>query len=256
MILINENELFLLEEIVKRNFSSKYKDSVLGIFWSILRPLLMMILLTIIFSTLFRWDIMNYPVYLLSGRCIFDFFSASTNLCMYAIKGNKNILQKTAAPKHIFILGSVISEFMNFFITLIILIVVMIITNNPFYLNIIPLSIIPIISLLLLVTGIGLILSIVAVYFSDIQHLWGVFILGLMYASAIFYPMDIVPNPFHKYLVLNPLFWIIDQFRDLMLLGVIPNSSYIINSLLLSTIVLVFGVIVFVTYERFVALKF
>lgn len=256
IILINENSLFLLEEVVKRNFASKYKDSVLGIFWSILRPLLMMVLLTIIFSTLFRWEIMNYPVYLLSGRCLFDFFSGATGFCMNALNGNKNILQKTAAPKYIFILGCVISEFLNFFITIIILIGVMIVTKNPFYFNIMPLSIIPIFSLVCLITGVGLILSIVSVYFSDIQHLWGVFILALLYASAIFYPMNIIPEPYHNMMILNPLFWIIDQFRAFMVYGTIPSIIYITNAVLFSLIVLVIGIIVFKKFEKQVPMKF
>ena len=99
MSIINKNELFLLEEIVKKNFAAKYKDSVLGIFWSILKPLLIMIILTIIFSNLFGGSIENYPVYFLSGKVIFDFFTASTNVCMRSLKGNKNILKSFKIEK-------------------------------------------------------------------------------------------------------------------------------------------------------------
>ena len=136
----SKGNFFLLEEIVKKNFASKYKDSVLGILWSVLKPLLIMILLTIIFSTIFGRRIENYPVYFLAGKCLFDFFTAGTNMCMNAIKGNQNILVKTAAPKSVFVLGSVISEFLNFIITLIILAVVMVATRAPFHFNTIPFS--------------------------------------------------------------------------------------------------------------------
>lgn len=255
MNFISKNDIFLLEEIVKRNFASKYKDSVLGILWSLLRPLLMMIILTIIFSTLFNNMIENYPVYLISGRCIYDFFSASINSGMMAIKGNKLILQKSATPKYIFVLGSVISEFINFFITVIILLGVMIVTNTTFYFTIMPLSIIPILSLVLMITGLCLILSIVCVYFTDIKHLWSAISLMWMYASAIFYPMDIIPEPYHQFLILNPLYWIIDQFRDLIYLGTLPEFSYIVNSLLLSSIILVVGVIIFKAFEKKTVLR-
>lgn len=253
--MINKDRLFLLEETIKKNFAAKYKDSVLGIFWSVLKPLLIMVLLTIIFSTLFGNRVDNYPVYFLSGKCIYDFFSAATNLSMNSIKSNQNILKTTAAPKHIFVLGSIISEFLNFIITLIILIAVMIVTNAPFHVTM-PLSIIPITSLLIMVTGIGLMLSVFRIYFTDIEHLWSVVILMGMYASAIFYPMDIIPEPYHRYMILNPIFWIIDQFRSLSLYGTIPNTLYLINSILISLIILVFGIIIFKKFEKKVTMKF
>lgn len=253
--MVNRNEFFLLEEIVKKNFEAKYKDSVLGIIWSVLKPLLIMILLTIIFSTIFRRMIENYPVYLLSGKCIFDFFTFSTNISVISITSNKNILKSTSAPKQAFVLGGILSEFINFVITLIILLLVMIATRTQFYPTI-PLTIIPIISLLMMITGVGLILSVACVYYTDIKHLWGVILTIGVYASAIFYPMDIIPEPFHQYMILNPIFWIIDQFRSLMIYGTIPDILYILNSLMLSAIILVIGIIIFKKYEQKVIMKF
>lgn len=255
MNFVNKNELFLLEEIVKKNFAAKYKDSVLGIFWSVLKPLLLMIILTIVFSSFFTRNIANYPVYILSGKCVYDFFSIAVNTSMNAIKGNKNILQKTAAPKHIFIIGSVISEFFNFIITLIILVGVMIVTKVEFHFTMV-LSIIPIFSLILLITGIGLILSIFVVYYTDIQHLWGVVTQVIFYSSAIFYPMDIIPEPFYHYMILNPIFWCIDQFRDFFVYGIIPNTVNVINLLIVSLIILIIGIIIFKKYEKIVTIKF
>ena len=256
MSLVNDNTLFLLEEIVKKNFAAKYKGSVLGILWSVLKPLLIMILLTIIFSNLFGGSIDNYPVYFLSGKCIFDFFTAATNVSMMSLKGNINILKRTAAPKFVFTLGGVISEFINFIITLIILFGVMIVTKAPFHLFTSIIAIFPIISLIMMIIGTGLILAVLCVYFSDIQHLWGVITLMLMYASAIFYPMNIIPEPFHSYMILNPVFWVIDQFRLLVLWGTIPSRMNMINLVLLSAIILVLGVIVFKRYEKKLTLKF
>lgn len=253
---ILEKNKFLLLEIIKKNFASKYKDSVLGIMWSVLKPLLVMILMTIIFSTIFSNKIENFPVYMLSGKCLYDFFTGATGVCMNSIKGNQNILTKTAAPKEIFVLGGVISEFLNFSITLVILFLVMIVTNAPFYFDKIFLSIIPIGSLVILVTGLGLILAIASVYYTDIVHLWGVVTLMVMYASAIFYPMDIIPEPYHQVMILNPVYWTIDQFRSLIMYNVIPDSMYIFNSILLSMIVLVVGIIVFKKFEKKVTMKF
>lgn len=252
----NKNKIFLLEEIIKKNFAARYKESVLGIFWSILKPLLIMIILTIIFSTLFGRAIENYPVYLLSGKIIYDFFNSGTTIAMNSIKSNQNILQKTAAPKYVFVIGSVISESLNFLITLIILIVVMIVTKAPFHIETIPLAIIPLLFLIAMITGIGSILSILCVYYTDIKHLWSVVTMMLMYGCAIFYPMDIIPEPYHQYMILNPIFWVIDQFRDLAVYGVFPNALNMINAFILSMIILIFGVIVFNKFEKRITLKF
>lgn len=256
MNLNNENKIFLLEEIIKKNFAAKYKESALGIFWSILKPLLIMILLTIIFSTLFIRTIDNYPVYLLSGKCIYDFFTAGTSIAMNSIKGNQGILKRTPAPKYIFVIGSIVSEFLNFFITLIILIAVMIVTHAPFPIQTIPLAIIPILCLLMMIIGIGSVLSILCVYYTDVKHIWSIITLMVMYGCAIFYPMDIIPEPYHQYMLLNPIFWIIDQFRNLAVYGVIPDMLNMANTIILSLIVLIFGIIVFYTFEKRITMKF
>lgn len=255
MKLISKNK-FLFEEIVKRNFISKYKNSVLGVLWSVLKPLLMMILITIIFSTLFGSSIENYPVYFLSGKCIYDFFSYATSLSLNTIYGNQNILKRTPAPKETFVLGGIASETLNFIITLIILVFVMIATHAPFHFETILFSIIPLISVTMIITGIGLFLSIFSVYYRDIEHLWGVITLMGMYASAIFYPMEIIPEPYYHIMILNPLYWAIDQFRCLAIYGTIPNILNIINLILISTIILIFGIIIFEKFEKKVTMKF
>ena len=254
MSFIKKNEIFLLSVIVKKNFSSKYKDSVLGMVWTILSPLLMMGLFTILFSTLFGKNIDNYPVYFLCGWCIFNFFNSSITVSMNSLKGNKNILQKTPVPKYIFILGSIISELLNFIIMLILLVVIMTITHATFYMTFI-LFFIPLVPLFIMITGFGLVLSIVCVYYTDIQHLWSVLSMFLMYASGIFYPMSIIPNPYRQYLLLNPLYWAIDQFRCFVYHGMIPQISYIANLFLLSLIILVFGIIIFKKFENKITTK-
>ena len=256
MRFIKKNEIFLLEEIVKKNFSAKYKESVLGILWTVLSPLLMMALFTIIFSTIFSRNIENFPVYFLCGWCLFMFFNASITSSMDSLKGNKHILQRTPAPKYVFILGSIISEFLNFIIMFVILVVVMFITRAPFYFPTLLFSIIPIISLIIMVCGLGFMLSIVCVYYTDVRHLWSVISLMVMYASAIFYPMSIIPDPYRQYLILNPLYWAIDQFRCCLYGGIIPQVNYMINLLLLSLIIFIFGIIIFKKYENRVMMKF
>ena len=256
MNFIKKNDLFLLEEIVKKNFSSKYKESVLGVLWTILSPLLMMALFTIVFSTLFSRNIDNYAVYFLCGWCLFTFFSSSISVSMDALRGNKSILQRTPAPKYIFVLGGVLSEFLNFLITLILLLIIMFITHAPFHFPILFCSIIPVILLFVMIVGLGLMLSIACVYYTDIKHLWSVISMMFMYASAIFYPIDIIPEPFRGYMMLNPLYWVIDQFRCFIYRGIVPNGINLINFLFLSLIILICGIIVFKKYEDKVVTKF
>lgn len=254
-VISNRNNIFLLEEIVKRNFASKYKDSVVGIFWSILKPLLMMVVFTIIFSALFSGSIEYFAVYYLSGRCVYEFFMTSVSSCMYVISSNQNIIQKTPVPKHIFILGAIISEFLNFIISLIILVAVMIVTGCPFHFETMFLSIIPTISLILIILGLGFLLSILSVYYKDIIHLWSVISLIIMYSSALFYPMDIIPEPYKSVMILNPFYWIITQFREFFIYGTLPNTLNLINALLISLIIFVIGIIVFKKYQNKVIMK-
>lgn len=255
MKFINEKDLFLLEEVVRKNFSSKYKDSVLGIFWSVLHPLCMVIVLTIVFSTMLGRGIENYPVYLLSGRSVFTYFSITVSLSMSVMKFNKNVLKKTASPKYIFVLGTVISEFLNFFISFLLLIAVMIVTNAPLQLTMF-LAFIPLTSLVMMVTGLSLFMSVITAYYSDVRYIWKVLSQMLLYASALFYSMDRIPEPYHQFLILNPVYWIIEQFRDFVVFGVMPNTMNIINSYLLSAIILVFGIIIFKKYESDLMMQF
>jgi len=254
MKILDSNKLFLLEEIVKKDFSGKYKDSVLGILWSVLKPLLIMIILTIIFSTLFSRTIENFAVYYLAGKCIYDFFSLGTSEAMNSIKGNVNILKRTAAPKYIFTLGGITSEFLTFLITLAILVAVMIATKASFHITAIY-AIIPVLCLIAMITGIGLMLSVLCVYFTDIKHLYSVIKIMLLYSSALFYPMDIIPEPYHQIMILNPLYWIIEQFRKLVLYGTMPDTLNIINTILLSSIILVIGIIIFKKYDKKITLR-
>ena len=256
MKLFTKNELFLLEEIIKKNFVSKYKGSVLGVMWTILSPLLMMALFTIIFSTIFERNIENFPVYFLCGWCTYQFFAASISASMSSLKANQNILQRTPTSKYIFVLGGILSEFLNYVIMLMLLIGVMVVTKTPFHFLFMLFSFVPIFSMLVMVTGLGLILSIANVYYTDVQHLWSVLSMFLMYASAIFYPMSIIPEPYRQYLVLNPIYWIIDQLRCFLYHGIIPYYVYLSNSLILSFIILIVGIIIFNKYESKITMKF
>ena len=162
---------FLLTELIKRDISGKYKDSTLGLFWSFLNPLLSMIVLTMVFSLIFANTIENFPVYLLSGKLVFDLFANATTGAMDSIKANSEIIKKIYVPKYMFAVGIVCSEFINFLISLVVLVAVMIVTGAPFHFALIY-SPIPLFFLLVLTMGVGLILATATTFFTDIKYLY------------------------------------------------------------------------------------
>ncbi|AMK15514.1 ABC transporter permease [Methanobrevibacter olleyae] len=248
------SENFLLKQLIKKNFTSKYKDSVLGILWSFLNPLITMAILTAIFSTFFARDIENFPVYFMAGRCILDFFNAGTKAAMTSIKSNRGILQKIYVPRYIFALGSVCSEFLNFFMSLIVMIAIMIVTRSPFH-TMSVFAIIPIIILFILVIGVGLLLAIVCTKFTDIEYLYKIFTSLLTYACAIFYPMTIVPQPLRGYMELNPIYGIIAQFREFIMFGRFPSNRIMITTFIFSIIIFFIGIFIFKKYQDKITLE-
>jgi lipopolysaccharide transport system permease protein len=245
---------FLLRQLVKRDLTSKYKDSVLGILWSFFNPLLIMLVFTAIFSMLFGRNIENYPVYFLSGRVMFDFFSAATKGAMNSIKYNAALLKKIYVPKYMFSISAICYEFVNFLISFIILFGVMLITGAQFYLTSF-LAIIPIIFLVILIFGIGLILAVCNTYFSDIGYLYNVFTLVLMYASALFYPIEIVPAKVQVLFTLNPVYSAITCFRECVVYGTFPNLSTLTYLAVFAFTMFGIGFLLFNIYEKKLALE-
>ena len=245
---------FLLKQLVKKDLTAKYKDSVLGILWSFFNPLLIMLVFTAIFSMLFGGRIENYPVYFLSGRLIYDFYNSATKGAMGSIKSNANLLKKIYVPKYMFTVSAICYEFINFLISFVILFGVMLITGAQFHITTI-FAIIPIILLIFLILGIGLILAVCNTYFSDIGHLYNVFALILMYASALFYPIEIVPAKVQIVFTLNPLYSAITCFREAVVYGVIPDLGTIAYLATFSIAALGIGIILFNIYEKKLALE-
>ena len=249
-----DEKKFLLKQLVKRDFTSKYKESVLGIIWSFLNPLLIMIVFTVIFSVLFRRQIHNFAVYYLAGKVFYDFFVAGTTGAMESIRRNRSILTKIYVPRYMFAAGTICYEFVNFLITIIILLAVMIVTGASFSLMMFA-SIIPLIFLILLSFGVGLFLAVLNTYFSDIGHFYSIFALLLMYASAMFYPMEIVPANIQIIFSLNPLYVAISCFRDTMLYGVFPDISALLYLAVFSIMFFAIGFLLFRIQEKKLTLQ-
>lgn len=221
----------LLNELVARDVKIKYRRSVLGVLWTLLNPLLMMIILSVVFSNLFKFDIENFPLYILSGQVIFNFFSGATTEAMSSIIGSAALIKKVYVPKYLFVISRVFSSFINLLASFTALLLVMIATRAELHYTVLLVPI-PLILLVLFSLGIGLILAAVTVRFRDIIHLYTVFTTALLYLTPVIYPMSILPDWLYKIVMLNPLTNMLIMFRDVM----INNNIFDWQSLVVAVI--------------------
>ena len=239
----------LVQELIKRDIKKKYRRSVLGILWSMLNPLLMMMITAMVFSNLFRFEIRNYVLYLLSGQLLFTFFSESTNFAMGSILENSGLLKKVYVPKYLFPLSRVLSSGVNLLFTLPAMIIVMIYTGERINSTLVY-ALVPLLLLLFFNFGIGLFLSASTVFFRDVFYLYGVFLTALSYATPIFYPVSIVPDKYIFINKINPLYYYLSLFRTVVYDNRIPDIFQMIPCVILSIVSLVIGIFVFKKSEN------
>ncbi len=235
----------LLKQLVSRDIKLKYRRSVLGYLWSVLNPLLIMIIMTIVFSHMFRFNISNYPVYLLSGNILFSFFSHTTNLSCRAVLDNASLIKKVYLPKYIFVFSRITSGFVDFLFSLAALILVMLFTGNSFsFYNF--LFVIPCLEVYFFSLGIGLFLAQANVFFRDIQYLYGVFCTALMYLTPLFYPVEALPSTV-RFAVehFNPMFQYVSMFRQCIYANSFVNLHMVLYGFCWALGALVFGIICF-----------
>lgn len=235
---------FLLKQLVSRDFKIKYRRSALGALWSFINPLMTMCVQYIVFSTIFKMDIANYPVYLLSGVVFFNFFTESTNVAIHAITGNAGLITKVYVPKVIYPVSKVLSTGVNLLISLLPLLIMSLATGiriTKAWL-LLPYGLV---SLLLLCTGVGLLLSAVMVFFRDMQFIWSVLCMVFNYVTPVFYPESILSEPMRAALQWNPLYYHISYFRTIVLEGISPQPWLYLKCMLFSLLFLAVGYLVF-----------
>lgn len=236
---------YLLFELVKKNIKLKYRRSYLGILWTLVEPLLNMFVLTIVFGTLFGRDDKTFPVFILSGRLLFSFFSSSTKAGLKAISGNAAMIKKVYVPKYIYVVSAIISNFITFLISLIVLVgvgAVLKVKPTIYLLQ----AVVPIIVLLVMSVGIGLLLATLDVFFRDIEYIWSVATTLIMYASAIFYSIDRVASTGNEWIFeINPVYMCIANFRNAVLYGQPMNMVYFARSSVIAVVLLVAGIVMF-----------
>lgn len=234
----------LLRELVIRDIKKKYRRSFLGILWSLLNPLLMMVVITIVFSSVFRFDIENFPIYLLTGQIMFSFFSEATSMAMTSIIANASLIKKVYIPKYIFPLSRVLSSFVNLLFSLIAIVIVMMVTKVKITWSML-LFPLPLLYILIFSIGVGMILSAMSVFFRDMVHIYGVILAAWNYLTPIFYPVKIIPNKYRIFIEYNPLYYMVECFRSIILYGNLPDLKFNLICIMSCVFSLIIGIYVF-----------
>lgn len=248
---------YLLVELIRKNIKLKYRNSWLGMFWTFLQPLLNMIVLSMVFTNIFGKSsdgVYCYPIYLLSGRLIFEFFTQSTKKALRSFRENASIVKKVYVPKYMYPISGVLSNFVTFGISIGVLLVMTVLfkvtdiadgANIQLTYRVIGI-VIPLAILLILSTGFGLILSTLAVYFRDIEYIYDVFSTLLFYMMPVVYHISKITNVFVSTLIkINPLYGITEMLRECVLYGRDISWNYLLYSLSCSLVILAIGIFVF-----------
>lgn len=232
---------YLLFELVKKNIKLKYRRSYLGIFWTLIEPLLTMMVLTLVFGTFFGNDDPQYPVYILCGRLLYSFFSSASKAGLKSISSNASMIKKVYVPKYIYVLSAVISNFVTFVISLIVLVGVGAVLKVKPTMYMVQ-AIVPLLILFVFTLGVSLVLSTLNVFFRDIEYIWTVATMLIMYASAIFYQTERVINTGNGWVFnINPVYMCIANFRDAVLYGTPMNMTYCATSAIVAVVLVLFG---------------
>lgn len=239
-----KNHSFLLYYLTAKDFKLKYRRSVFGVAWSVLNPFFMMIILSIVFSQFFRFDIPKFPVYLILGQTAFNFFNEATTVAMTSVLSSASLIKKVYIPKYIFPVEKVMFSFVNYVVSLIAVAIVMIIYKIPIGLPILFLPFV-LICLFFFSMGVGLFISCLAVFFRDTIHLYSVLVTAWMYLTPIFYPFSILPPLMQKIVVFNPLHIYIDFLRNIALYNSMPSLSSFIGCVLAAVASMFIGCVVF-----------
>lgn len=230
---------FLFEELVKRDFKKKYKRTVLGMAWSVLSPLLTLLVMWLVFGQFFGRNINHFVIYMFCGNLVFAYFNESTSQGMTSLLANAAIFTKVNIPKYLFLLSKNVQTLINFGLSLTVFVIFCFIDGITFTWKVVML-IYPIGLLVLFNIGVGLILSALFVFFRDIQYLWSVFTTLLMYMSAIFYPVDMFPESVRNVFLLNPVYLFIRYFRKIVIEAAIPSVWF--HLLMLADVAVVLAV--------------
>jgi len=241
-----KNYSYLMQQMIARDFKVKYKRSVLGILWSLLYPLLMMSVMALVFSQMFRFNVpgVNYLVYLMTGLVFFNYFSEATNWSLQSIVSNFSLLNKVYIPKYIFPLSKCLFVGINFLLSLIPLLLIIVITGSPISWNYLFLPYV-FICLLLFTIGIGFLISTISVFLRDMIYIYGIILIMWMYFTPIFYSITMLPEIMQRLIKFNPLYQFITFARTILLDAATPSLLQFLACFICAVVVFIIGTVVF-----------
>ena len=217
----------LIKQLVIKDIKLKYRRSFLGYVWSVLNPLLIMVVMYLVFSQIFRADQDHYPAYLIIGQSLFNFMTEATNQAIGSIIGNGSLLKKVYVPKYIFTLSKITSSLVNMIFSLVAMFIVFVVSGVGFCPTMLFIPIV-VLEVYLFSLGLGLFLASSSVFFRDIQYIYSVFTTAWMYMTPIFYSISMLSETTQKLMaVCNPMYIYITQFREICLSQILPAWSNI-----------------------------
>ena len=240
---------FLFEELVKRDFKQKYKRTVLGMLWSILKPLLTLLVMRLVFTNFFGRNTPYYTTYLFAGNLMFSYYKEQTTGEMNALISNAHIFTKINIPKYMFVLSKSVSAVINFGLTVLVFFLFVAIDRVPPHWTMLA-TIYPMITLTMFNLGFGMILSALYLFFMDTMYIYDVFSLLLMYVSAIFYKIDDFPVWVQRVFLLNPVYCNIKYVRVVVIDGNMPSLAFHLLLLFYGGIALFLGALIYKKYNH------
>ena len=244
-----QKDWFLFTELTKRDFKQKYKGTFLGMLWSVLSPLLQLVVLRIVFTEFFGKDMPHFTTYLFAGLIVFNYFTESTRGSMKALSSNRSIILKIKAPKYLFLLSKNMASLINFLIILPLFFLFAALDGITFRWSFLML-IYPIAFLPLFCIGVGMILSALQVFFNDTSYFYEIVIILLRYLSAIFYNVDRFPESIQRFFLINPVYVFIKYFRIIVLNQQIPSLLYHVLIIIWSVLAILVGALVYKKNNR------
>lgn len=243
----------LLKQLVLKDVKLKYRRSFLGYVWSVLNPLMVMAVMLLVFSQMFRSDIENFPAYLIIGQTLFNFMSEATNQAIFSITGNAPLLKKVYVPKYIFTLSKVTGSLVNLVFSMAAMMIVFIVSRVQFSFCMLFIPVV-LVELYLFSLGLGLFLAQGNVFFRDIQYIYSVLIMAWTYLTPLFYPMELLPEIMQKGIrMLNPMYHYITQFRTVVMYQQLPQPGSVVYGFVLAFLFLVVGTKAFLkTQDAFI----
>ena len=238
----------MILNLVHRELTVRYKRSAIGFMWTMLNPVIMTLVYTVVFSTIFRFGTKDFIIYFLSAYLVWNFFSQSTSTASRCIINAGQLIKKVYITKIALVLSVVLSGLINFGAAMIPLLIVVAILGNGLHAAMLFL-IVPFILVTMFTLGVALMLASMTVFFLDVGEFYNVILMPWMFLTPIMYPMDIVPEKYHIFIKMNPMYYFIECFRYPIYNGTLPSLGIIVMSVLLAVVTFIIGYKVFTRAE-------